>query len=1093
MRRLLSLALALVMCWSVVYVLVPARDASAVETGNATLTGERYTVDWTIPEIGSGDMTTAGTPSSGGDSIEGLNYEILGYVSPKYPDNRATNDSEDGVGELVDGTKASNHFLNDPWVGLYGNENNAVVIDLGAFYTNISDITISLLSDPELGIFLPSKITVASSADGVTYNEVGVVNTMTGTHSNGTVMDSDYSVPTEYESVLYDATYGSGTLFKGQYLLLVFEHAKGADGFDRYWTFISEIDVKTSGSAVIDDFSDVEPMTLYAKPNGADVYEVNVALNSSYQIIGSTGTGQFADTGRIELTDGDYKVHTDINTSNSFVSIEPTNASLGIQLDLGVLTKNISGIAVSGFGGGSNGYAVPTSIELYASVDRETYYSVGLATISQSVNGTDYTVSYDVTSDKAFTARYLTLIVSASGMVMFDEVMVITTNASEPIKDVALDGQYKYLLKTASTSFNDNVWTGSKGNDGLPTLNTYAKGDLNNGISATGTFLDPAWVGYNYSGAASDYVDIVFDLGEEIEGINNVSFKLLEYTNSSTTTACSVPESFTVFYSNTADSFNSTASVTGTVGDGDYDMLIVNSTENRRQVYYTYVAAPNNVTARYIMVRIPKAKRELHIDEIKISTGNIAPTPEADGEYTPLNYDTISGVWLDIWNIPDLYLLQGTYQADEYTYRDRVSNYLTAMVEGGINTVMIHTRAHGDALYGDYTFDSISPVSKRYTGSVYAVSTYDAFEIFVEEAHKVGISVHAWINPLRLSNSTDLNAYDNKYDIKKFYLGEYNNVKRSDYAGTAGDSTYWLNIGYEVVRQHIVNSALEIVNNYDVDAIIMDDYFYPAGATAAFDEQCYNLYLENTEDNEEMGLGDWRRENTNMLVRALYKYIKQANPNVLFGISPAGNITNYENSYNYATMYADVKKWCEETWSDGSKTYKYMDYISPQLYWPPADMFTADNKPFWLRNVGYAVRIDGYLGDWCSFNYVDGVKLVISLDISSYSDTTGRYYSYYLNDNVVLNQLTIMRNNLLEGKRQYAPVDSNNKGVSSVYGQILFSSHGLYDDFSKNVNEDYTAWTTSAALTLQRSADIRNELKRYWQGTLEKNWDGSGN
>ncbi len=1084
MRRVLSLALALVMCWSMVYVLVPAREASAVETGNATLTGERYTVDWTIPEIGNTSMTTAGSPGLG-EEIEGMTYEILGFVSPKYPDNRATNYSEDGVGELVDGTKGTNHYLNDPWVGLYGNEENAVLIDLGAFYTNISDITLNLLSDPELGIFLPSKITVATSADGVAFNYVGAVNNMVGIDSTGATFSSSYAVPTDYASIIYDATYTpSGSLFKGQYILLVFEHEAGEDGFDRFWTFISEISVKTSGSAVVDDFTGVAAMDLYNKPTGNDAYEVNVALNSSYQIIGSVGTGQFADTGRIELTNGVYQKNTDINTSDDYVSIVPTDGSFGIQVDLGVLTKNITSVTVSGVGGGSTGYAVPNAIALYASNDRETYYSVALGDISTDASGTVYTVSYDVTSNKAFTARYLTLIISTTGNVLLDEVMINTTNASEVIKNVALEGQYKYLLKTASTSFNDNVWNSEKGSDGLPVLNTYGSGDLNNGISATGTFLDPAWVGYNYSGTASDYVDIVFDLGSEVEGINNVSFKLLEYTNSSTTTACSVPEKFTVYYSNTADSFNTTASVVGTVGAGEYDTLVVNSTENRRQIYYTFVATPNNVTARYVMIRIPKAKKELHIDEIKICTGNLAPTPEVDGDYATLNYEVISGVWLDIFNITDLYLVQGTYQADEQTYRVRVNNYLTAMVEGGINTVMIHTRAHGDALYGDYTFDSMSPVSKRYTGSLYAVSTYDAFEIFIEEAHKVGISVHAWINPLRIGYASDLNAYDNKYDIKQFYMGNYNGVERSDYVGMSNDNLYWLNIGYESVRQHIVNSVLEIVNNYDIDAIIMDDYFYPAGATTAFDEQCYSEYTGKLE------LAPWRRENTNMLVRALYKHIKLAKSDVLFGISPAGNIENYENSYNYTTMYADVRKWCQETWTDGSTTYNYMDYISPQLYWAPDAQFATVKQ--YGNKWSYDYVIGGYLGDWMNFDYADGVKLVVSLGIYRNFDST--IDSAYYNDNVIYDQLELMRLYMLENPgRRYNPVNSSGQGLGLLYGQILYNSHSFYDDFSVDVTKDNSGWATNEALTLQKSLEIREELLDYWQGDLQTGWDGSGN
>ncbi len=1093
MRRLLSFTLALVMCWSLVYVLIPAREASAVETGNATLTGERYTVDWTIPDIGTDSMLMGGNPGAV-SKVEDLSYEILGFVSPKYPDSHATDKVYDSEGnvvsggyELLDGTFASNHFLNDPWVGIYGNEDNALLVDLGTYYTNLSGVTLNMLSDPELGIFLPSKITIASSVDGVTYNEVGQVSTMVREDLDGETKVNDYYVPTEYASITYDVEFASTSLFKGQYLLIVFEHEDGSDGFVRNWTFISELTVETSGAAVLDDFSNVSEIELYNKPTKAP-YDVNVALNSTYQIIGTIDSGAFADTGRIELTDGKLS-DSSFATSDEYVGITPTEGVSGLQIDLGSVTSNISSISLSGYGDGSSGYYVPSDVKLYASEDGKTYYSVSLAAANLTQNGSLYNVTYNVSGAKgnAFTARYLTFVVESEGELAIDELYVYTTNASEDVVNIAPDSDYKYLLNTPYYSFNDNYWTGDFTSD-VPTLNTYAKGDLNNNISATGTFLDPAWVGYNYTPVSGDYVEILFNLGSQKPGINKVNFKLLDYTNSSTTSAASVPDTFTVFYSNDENSFSTSTSSTGAV----VDTLVVNSSASRKQVYHTYAANLNNVTAQYIKVRIPKAKRELHIDEVQIWTGNVEPTPADDGEYETINYDIISGVWFDCFTISDLYLYQGTYQLDEQSYRERLANYLSGMKTSGINTIMIHTRSHGDAIYGSYDKDftpdndgttSISPYSKRYTGSNYAISTYDAFEIFLDEAHKLNLSVHAWVNPLRIGYAEDLNAYSDDYEVKQIYNGTFKDEIHSDYIGIDSDKLYWLNIGYENIRFHIIDTVMEIVNNYDIDGIIMDDYFYPAGATTAFDQECYSAYKGAQEAAGETvsSLGDWRRNNTNNLVRGLYKRIKTAKDDVVVGISPMGDVSDYYNSYNYDTMYADVKLWCENTWSDGTNTYNYMDYISPQLYWAPDSQFAYESRNYWKYGVGRVYEMQGRLIDWCQFDYVDGVRLVVSLGL--YRNFESTVSEEYKTRNVILEQLRLMRRYLLAtSERVYTPVDTDGVGLNLVYGQIMYRSDDMYTDYT-----DPEGWNINSVYTADRAAAVRNELVEYWQDVSVSN------
>ena len=124
----------------------------------------------------------------------------------------------------------------------------------------------------------------------------------------------------------------------------------------------------------------------------------------------------------------------------------------------------------------------------------------------------------------------------------------------------------------------------------------------------------------------------------------------------------------------------------------------------------------------------------------------------------------------------------------------------------------------------------------------------------------------------------------------------------------------------------IINGVKEIVKNYDVDGIHFDDYFYPqmnSTYKTAFDAKEYNSYVENKEAKGEtpMSIVSWRRYNVNTLIKGVYAAVKEVDANVVFGISPAGNIDNLLSSSGY---YANVKTWMAND--------NYVDYICPQIY-----------------------------------------------------------------------------------------------------------------------------------------------------------------
>lgn len=1050
MKKMFSLILALLMCWSVLYGILPVREVSAVDTGTAAIAGERYTCDWVIPEIGSNSVVT-GAPGTSSSKVENLSYEILGYVSPKYADDHAVT----GDMELIDGEKASRHFLNDGWVGLYGDEANGIVVDLGAHYTNLSTVTLYMLSSPENGIYLPTNITVASSANREDYNKVFDNDNINMKPVEGVGTEGKYYVPTEYTSVLYELTIDANTLFNGSYLLIKFDHDVAAGSFKRYWTFISEIEVTTSGNAIMPNHSGASEMNTHDLPTG-ETFNVNAALMTDYQIIGTTGSDLHSDAKRNKLADG-VLGGTDYNTDANYVNITATDGKAAIQFDLGLQQQNISSFELKGYYSASlSGVNVPQSIEVYASEDGVTYYKVLLASnggYSSSPNG-KYTYSVSVNGDKAFSARYITLVIttsSADGVLILDEVVINNVKASAVMENRALNATYKYLSKTVSSDVNDDVWAGGYNDNGVPVLNTYSKGDLNNGIYATGSFLDPAWVSYNFSSSLSSYVDLVFDLGEEYGDLQQVSFKLLDYTASTTSSACSVPESFTVFYANSEDAFKESRSVTG----GISKKVEINTDPSNKETYVYYTATLNSVTARYIMLRINKEKNRLFLDEVEIWSGNQPQAGSARGDHVITNYGfddatLMSAIWLSYLDIKPLTTLNGVYQVDEQTYRARVNNYLSAMKGSGINTLFVHAMAFGDRLYGSIEDDekSVLPYSVYYTGSVTTKSTYDAFEILVDAAHDNGFSVHAWLNPMRLTTQSNINSYDSKYAAKQFVNGSYNGVEHSDYAGLVSNY-YWLNPAYESVRDFIVSCLNEILDKYDVDGVVIDDYFYPEGATTAFDSESYELY------GGDLSLGDFRRSNATALVQQLYDAVKAKDPDLKFGISPQGSSPDpFETSGNYTTMYADIRSWVKEG---------YMDYLSPQMYWDNDACFAyvASSK----RGKNY---LDGWLADWAAIAQTNtSVKLIPSLGL--YKAMESENNTDYKNTNVILTQLTFMYDKMYSNTPYSHDTEQE---IAKIHGVALFRSANLYDDYSSP-----EGWHTDGYFTAQYNNDIRWYLK----------------
>ena len=276
--------------------------------------------------------------------------------------------------------------------------------------------------------------------------------------------------------------------------------------------------------------------------------------------------------------------------------------------------------------------------------------------------------------------------------------------------------------------------------------------------------------------------------------------------------------------------------------------------------------------------------------------------------YQAQNPDNMKAMWLSQFDLSPVYT-DGHCQRDRQEYTKLIKRVLDRVVETGVNTVIVQLRPNMDSMYPS----EICPMSKYVVGEYGLEADYDPFEILLSEAHERGLSVHAWINPLRGMLAEEIEAIPEKYPVRQLYESDATRGKIL----VLHDGRWYLNPAYEAARELIASGAREILENYEVDGLHMDDYFYPSGCTEAFDESAYLAYLR-TEDW--ISLSAFRRMQINTLVRELYAMAKETNETILFGISPSGNMNT-----NYNLLGADVYTWCGEK--------GYVDYICPQVYW----------------------------------------------------------------------------------------------------------------------------------------------------------------
>ena len=284
-----------------------------------------------------------------------------------------------------------------------------------------------------------------------------------------------------------------------------------------------------------------------------------------------------------------------------------------------------------------------------------------------------------------------------------------------------------------------------------------------------------------------------------------------------------------------------------------------------------------------------------------------------------------------------------------------IDDIVARTAELGLNAIIFQVRPTGDAFYESDIF----PWSQWLSGTQgRGIPGFDPLAYWIEASHAKGIELHAWLNPYRIihtvTNSSDPNTLAYNHPVR---LRPELSVGWTDSSGRQG---LFLDPGLPEARQLIIDGVAEIIRNYNVDGIHIDDYFYPG--TDFDDAASFARYGDG------MDLHDWRRENVNELIQGIQSIIRELNEeldkNVRWGISPTAIWKNGANHpygvpttrgmESYHALYADTRRWVMEEW---------VDYINPQIYWyigfEIADFEAVLN---WWADLCRDFNVDLYIG-----------------------------------------------------------------------------------------------------------------------------------
>jgi len=352
------------------------------------------------------------------------------------------------------------------------------------------------------------------------------------------------------------------------------------------------------------------------------------------------------------------------------------------------------------------------------------------------------------------------------------------------------------------------------------------------------------------------------------------------------------------------------------------------------------------------------------------------------------------GVWLaTVWGI-DWPSVRGNSQNVRQRQMEEMVALLDRCEAMNLTTVFFQVRGMGDVMYKS----KLEPWSAFVSDERGSSPGWDPLRFVVDECHRRGLECYAWVNPFRWSSGADYDSAPDKLWKEKGWLLSY------------GKYTVF-NPGLGEVRDHIVDICREIVEGYEVDGLVFDDYFYPNRIPEDSSAGDYALWQEQA---PWMTFGDWRRANVHKTVADVHSMIADTRPEVRFGISPAGVAAKAGTSagkwgispvgvkaddWQYSEIYSDPTGWL----------YQHtVDFISPQIYWPT----THETAPYVP------------LAQWWS-----GVA---------------NYYGCHLYSSITLAPLG-KRNTLAERNELIRQIDANRESsIDGNQGTVLYSAKFIH-------------------------------------------------
>ena len=406
-----------------------------------------------------------------------------------------------------------------------------------------------------------------------------------------------------------------------------------------------------------------------------------------------------------------------------------------------------------------------------------------------------------------------------------------------------------------------------------------------------------------------------------------------------------------------------------------------------------------------------------------------------------------------------------TNDATRKQQQKELTDILNKLAAGNMHACFMQVRSLCDAMYQS----SYEPWSIALTGTRGKDPGYDPLSFAIEEAHKRGLELHIWVNPFRVTTSGTLDSNDQLQQHAGEWIIKYDN---GSFKGQIIDP------GYPQARAYVIKVLMEIVNNYDVDGIVMDDYFYPYGGTTTEDAKSKSLYKPNNvlDVNQDGDTDDdWRRSNVDICLKQLYDTIQSVKPWVRFGMGTFGIWSTQQKA---AEAYGitlpsgirglddyDVQACNPVEWVKNG----YVDYINPQLYWS-TNVAAQDYKvlcKWWAKDVC----------EHFSNQLPDGKKVHFFISQAAYHAYDG-YTGYDAGVGEIQKQIDVNRANLSSGHT--GSVFYNTSAYNKMYLELR-DSHFMHKALPPAMD-----WKVKEPLTAPENLRVENNTLLWEHAVAER-------